>query len=157
MKTNLRKKIYIKSEEILTSCGVIRYKPDECNKFLFVSNDKIYKLICDEEGNVISRIEVSFNDSRIFTVDTYKDIVLGAIFPKSNNKNSIIDKCCLEIKIKDKHKIIFEGEKKFGRVIYIEPKENLTEGRFVNDDGKRKRIIGFNHKWDEDKRYRDLL
>ena len=153
---NLRCKVYIKSEEILTSCGVIRVKPDECNKYLFVTNDKIYQLLSDEEGNVISRIEVSFNDRRIFRENTYKDIVLGKIFPKSNKKNSIIDNCCLEIKTKDKHKIIFEGEKKFGRVIYIDP-EKLTGGRFINNDGEENKIIGFDHKWDENERYTDLL
>ena len=66
-------------------------------------------MLSDEKGNVISRIEVSFNDRRIFGENTYKDIILGQIFPKSNNKNSIIDKCCLEIKTEDKHKILFEG------------------------------------------------
>ena len=76
-------------------------------------------MLCDKEGNIISRIEVSFNHSTVFKEQTYTDVIKGELLPKTSNENSIIDNCCLEIKTKEKHEIIFEGEKKFGRVIYI--------------------------------------
>ena len=68
-------------------------------------------MLSDKDGNIISRIELSFNDSRVFGENTYKDVLIGKLLPKTNNKGSILEKCCLEIKTEDKHKIIFEGEK----------------------------------------------
>ena len=35
----------------------------------------------DEDGNIISRIEVSVNDRRIFKETLYKNLIFGTIFP----------------------------------------------------------------------------
>ena len=80
----------------------------------------------------------------------YKDIILGKIFPKSKNPNSLIDNCCLQIKTEDKHKIVFKGEKKYGRIIYLNHDKDILYARCLNNNGKVKKIIGFELKWDEE-------
>ena len=72
-----------------------------------------------KDGIVISRIEVSFYSPKVFKSSVYKDIIFGKIFTISNTPGSLIDNCCLPIKTEEKHRIIFEGEKECGRIIYI--------------------------------------
>ena len=71
------------------------------------------------------------------------------MFEKSNNSDSLIDNCCYEIKAEDKHQIIFDGEKKFGRLIYLNKDKDITYARFLNDNGLVTKIIGFDAKWKE--------
>ena len=80
---HLRIKIYVKTEERSSSVGVSSTKPAECNIYLFTKNEKVYKLMTDEYGNVISRIECSFYSLHVFKQHIYKEIILGKIFPKS--------------------------------------------------------------------------
>jgi hypothetical protein len=76
-------KIYIKTEERITSKGVANTQAAESNMYMFVKNNKIYELIADSKGNVVSRIECSFYDLRVFKSAIYKEIILGKIFPKN--------------------------------------------------------------------------
>ena len=88
-------KIYIKSEERASSVGVSKTKPSECNIYLFNTNGKIYFLLSDKYGNVISRIECSFYILNVVFKDyVYKNIMLGTIFPE--NQCSLIDNCCIQ-------------------------------------------------------------
>ena len=90
-------KIYIKSEERASSAGVSKTKPSECNIYLFCKNRKMYYLLSDKYGNVISRIECSFYILNVvFKENVYKNIILGKIFPKSENLSSLIDDCCIQ-------------------------------------------------------------
>ena len=47
----------------------------------------------------------------------------------------------------DKHRIIFDGEKKYGRIIYINKDKDILYGRFINNNDKVKKILGFDLKW----------
>ena len=103
--------------------------------------------MADKHGNVISRIECSFYCPKVFKEYVYKNIILGKIFPKSKNSSSLIDDCCYAIKTKDKHRIIFNGEKKYGRIIYINKDKDILYGRFINNNDKVEKVLGFQLKW----------
>lgn len=79
-------------------------------------------------------MEVSFYGDELKTLETYKRLI-KEFFPRNNN-HLIKYKCFKYVHVKHYFKTLFEGEKKFGRYIYINHQDNnklkLTFIRFIN-------------------------
>jgi hypothetical protein len=95
---------------------------------------------------VCSRIEFSFYGDILKNPSIYKDIIRG-FFPR-NSKYLSTYKCFYQLNVEYYYKKLFEGEKKYGRVIFIKEMANgkfkLLFCRFINQVSKSSnKPIGF--------------
>jgi len=107
-------------------------------------------------GYSTCRIEVSFYGNQLKSIETYKSII-ETLYP---GREIIEDKykkkagklthlpCFSDVKVGDYFRTLFEGEKKFGRFIFLEElnddKAKFTFVRFINKiSSTKQKLIGF--------------
>jgi hypothetical protein len=92
---------------------------------------------------VIGRLECSFYGSSLKNLDLY-EYIIKEIYPRGfknnndiNNEDELIGlDCFTSVQIKDYYDILFKGEKKHGRFLFLEEDDNghitFTFSRFLN-------------------------
>jgi hypothetical protein len=134
----------VKSEELLTSCGVSATNPrDPLPQLLGKSNTgcNYKRSIFSEEGKVITRLECTFYSSILLTPRYYRKIICS-IFPR---KLVTKVKWAKQVNVADYFTTLHKGQKLFGRTIQLEDlkddKIRMTFIRFKNNPADK--YIGF--------------
>ena len=81
-------------------------------------------LVTSSKGFALCRLEVSFYGSELKESSVYLDIIKKAFYRNKilkNNKTNLIDyECFYKATTKDYFEVLFKGEKKYGRTIFLE-------------------------------------
>lgn len=115
-------KLYDKTLEKLTSMGVMQTDPRDPLYYQLGTTkglecDYKRKLVCSEQGFVISRLEISIFGSKVLLPDVY-NLIVGKLIPQTSEY--LIKKLWFrKVHISHYWKILFRGQFKFGRVITL--------------------------------------
>ena len=91
-------------------------------------------------------MEVSFYSLDLKKPELY-DYVINEFYPRGSNNLLIDYKCFSKVKVEDYIRVLFEGEIKYGRLIFLKENDNkikMTFVRFINKiTSNNSKIIGY--------------
>ena len=138
---HVRAKFYSKTLELLTSTGVTANNiQDPLSELLLTKNtDKkanYHRKIFSSDGEVVTRLEVSFYGSKLKKPCAYKELINKIFNPDRKDKCICSYNCFLLRDVKNIHLKILKGEQKYGRTIILKELNNgeieMTFIRLIN-------------------------